>query len=94
MAKLIAVSANAVVSDAPAQMEIGTRTGKDAALVIVLNHDAKANKGQVTLRNLGFTPKAAREAVTGKAYPVQMKAGVCTFTVKLPARQAVMVELR
>ncbi|MHB8995286.1 MAG: hypothetical protein ACYC63_08570 [Armatimonadota bacterium] len=94
LAKLIGVPANAVVSDAPAQMEIGIRTSKDAALVIVLNHDAKENTGQVMLRDLGFTPKAAREAVTGKAYPVQIKAGACTFTVKLPARQAVMVELR
>lgn len=93
MAKLISTPANAVVTDAPAQMEVGVRTSKDAALVIVLNHDAQANTGQVTLRNLGFTPKSAREAITGKTYPAQIRAGVCTLTVKLPARQAVMVEL-
>lgn len=86
--------ANAVVTDAAAQMEVGVRTSPDSALVIVVNHDAKENTGQVTVRDLGFAPKVAREAATGKAYPVQIKAGVCTFAVKLPARQAVMVELR
>lgn len=94
VAKLIGVPATAVVSDSSAQMEVGVRTGRDSALVIVVNHDVRDNQGQVTVRDLGFTPKSARDAVTGKIHPAQIKGDTCMFTVKLPARQAVMVELR
>lgn len=93
MAKWIGVPAAAVVHDAPAQMEVGVRTSRNSALAIVVNHDARGNQGQVTLRELPFTVRTVTDAVTGKPYPVQAKAGVCTFTVKLPARQALMLKL-
>jgi len=98
MAKLLGpVQPNAVVADKPAQMEVGVRQDKGLALAIVVNHDASANTGTVTLRDLGFKPTWAQQlfAEGGKATPVTLKAsgGAYSFTVKLPARQAALVLL-
>jgi hypothetical protein len=85
------VKPTAVVQDRPGQMEVGLRCGRGQALAIVVNHDAAPNTGTVTLRPPGFKPAAAREAVTGKPWPTQVKGETMTFTVKLPPRQAALV---
>jgi len=88
----------AVVSDKPAQMEVGVRQSKDMALVIVVNHDARPNEGTVTLQSLGFRPAWAWRLFAGKAgmAPQALETrtdGSIRFTVKLGARQAALVLL-
>lgn len=92
MLGLLGTKPAAIVTDKPAQMEIGVRQGKDEALVIVVNHHAEKNEGAVTVR-LPFKPGYACEAATKKPFAVQSTADGCTFKVRLPARQALMVYL-
>lgn len=82
-----------VATDAPAQLEAGLRTAADVALLIVVNHDAQANTGQVKLAGLPFAPRRACDAVTGKPYPLQVAGKGGRLSVKLPARQAVIIKL-